>query len=170
MTKQQWIEIQQLHEITGGGACGLVMTDPEQGIVTLSEPDHPVDYGRPLECVAAKPKGRVVLNNGDIFTYYIPPPVVNVTVTTPEAARETAMQMGVAVARVMRRIRHPEPARPSAAELAAQQVAAAVLQDTWTDRKITRPKPAKPAPLHALQRMSDQPSSFGQSMWKPWEK
>ena len=26
-----------------------------------------------------------------------------------------------------------------------------------------------PAPLYPLQRMSSQPSAFGQSMWKPWE-
>jgi len=25
------------------------------------------------------------------------------------------------------------------------------------------------APLHPLQRMSSQPSAFGQSMWRPWE-
>lgn len=40
-----------------------------------------------------------------------------------------------------------------------------------TDRKITRPQEAKPqaGPHHPLQRMSSQPSAFGQSMWKPWE-
>lgn len=28
---------------------------------------------------------------------------------------------------------------------------------------------AKTAPLHPLQRMSSQPNTFGQSMWRPWE-
>lgn len=30
-------------------------------------------------------------------------------------------------------------------------------------------KPQPPAHLHPLQRMSSQPSAFGQSMWRPWE-
>lgn len=120
-----------------------------------------------------------------VVTIHREPPKNEVTVhvsVDPKPSKETARQMGAQAGRSIARaleyarwaeeywVRESGPLAQDTGKVKCQMKFNKPCEFVATDRKITQPKPSAPAKPHPLQLLSDPPSVFGQSLWRPWEK
>ena len=94
---------------------------------------------------------------------------MTITVITDIVLADRARELGEALGRNLRWNRKAPGMLDLAGELGKCKLKFSSGVLSFPEEPVL-PKTLQPSPpLHPLQRMSSQPSAFGQSMWKPWE-